>query len=62
MLGTKSIFPPTDATDCFVATQLSQSYKHSKSAEMLENQAFRYFLMFGGSQGKSASTTRFLTF
>ena len=35
-----------DAPDCFVATQLSQSDKHSHSAEMLKDQAFRYMLMF----------------
>ena len=47
MLGPKGLLPPTDATDCSVALQLSQSYKHSNSAEMLIKQAFRYFLMFG---------------
>ena len=31
MLGSKGIFPPTDATNCFVATQLSQFYKHLQS-------------------------------
>ena len=47
MFGPKVLLPPTDATDCYVAKQLSQSCKHSESAEMLDFQAFRYFLMFG---------------
>ena len=47
MLGSKVLLPPTDATNCFVAMQLSQFCKHSESAEMLASQAFRYFLMFG---------------
>ena len=40
MLGAKVLLPPTGATDCYVAKQLSQSCKHSESAEMPENQAF----------------------
>ena len=47
MFGPKVLLPPTDATDCYVVKQLSQSCKHSESAEMLDFQAFRYFLMFG---------------
>jgi hypothetical protein len=35
MLGAKGILPPTDATYCFIATQFSQYYKHSESANLL---------------------------
>ena len=28
-LGSKGLLPPTDATDCSIALQLSQSCKHS---------------------------------
>ncbi len=31
MLGSKDILTPTNATDCFIAVQFSQSYKHLQS-------------------------------
>ena len=35
MLGAKGILPPTDTLDCSVVSQLPQSIKHSKSADLL---------------------------
>jgi hypothetical protein len=35
MLGSKGIFPPTDATHCCIATQFSQCCKYSESANLL---------------------------
>ena len=40
MLGSKGILPPTDATNCFVATQLSQFYKHLQSRIFASKSAF----------------------
>ena len=37
MLGSKDILPPTNATDCFIAVQFSQSYKPFNPAYLQAN-------------------------